>query len=70
MRARHDILLENYSKAIQLEGRTMAEMMHKDFLPALLAHTADTARAVREKESPGTLHRLRPEALKNPGGPL
>ena len=53
MRARHDILLENYSKAIQLEGRTMAEMMHKDFLPALLAHTADTARAVREKESLG-----------------
>ena len=53
MNARHDIILENYSKALQLEGRTMVEMMTKDLLPALLKYTADTASAVREKEALG-----------------
>ena len=51
--ARHDIILENYSKALQLEGRTMVEMMTKDLLPALLKYTAATASAVREKEAVG-----------------
>ncbi len=51
--ARYEILLENYGKALQLEGRTMTEMMEKDLLPALLAHIGHTAAAVRAKKELG-----------------
>ena len=51
--ARYEIMLENYSKALQLEGRTMVEMMEKDLLPALLTHTGDTATAVGAKQAMG-----------------
>lgn len=33
--SRYEILLENYVKTIQIEARTMAEMLRKDFLPAV-----------------------------------
>ena len=51
--ARYEIMLENYSKALQLEGRTMVEMMEKDLLPALLTHTGATATAVGAKQAMG-----------------
>lgn len=36
--SRYDILLENYSKTIHIEAKTMLEMLRKDFLPALLSY--------------------------------
>ena len=53
MFARYDIMLENYSKALQLEGRTMVEMMTKDLLPALMEYTGHTADAVSKKQALG-----------------
>ena len=64
IRARHDIFLENYSKALQLEDRTMVEMMSKDLLPALLSHTGATAAAVREKEALGLSVRCEKKLLE------
>ena len=49
--ARYEILLENYSKAIHVESRTMIEMLQKDLLPALLAFTGDTAQAAAQKKA-------------------
>jgi len=50
MQSRHDILLENYSKIINIEALTMIDMARKDILPAVTAYIkelADTAIAVK-----------------------
>lgn len=49
--SRYEILLENYVKAIQIEARTMAEMLTKDFLPALNAYAGETAKNAEMKKS-------------------
>ncbi|MDO4294920.1 MAG: glutamine synthetase III [bacterium] len=49
--SRYDILLENYSKAIHVEAKTMLEMMEKDFLPSLFSYTKELAAAACNKKS-------------------
>lgn len=49
--SRYEILLENYVKAIQIEARTMEEMLTKDFLPALNAYAGETAGNAGMKKS-------------------
>ncbi|MBR5973605.1 MAG: glutamine synthetase III [Clostridiales bacterium] len=49
MQSRHDILLENYSKIINIEALTMIDMARKDILPAVTKYVrqlADTAASV------------------------
>ncbi|MBO4687628.1 MAG: glutamine synthetase III [Clostridiales bacterium] len=49
MQSRHDILLENYSKIINIEALTMIDMARKDILPAITKYVrqlADTAASV------------------------
>ena len=51
MQSRHDILLENYSKIINIEALTMIDMARKDILPAVteyIRELADTAIAVKQ----------------------
>ena len=51
MQSRHDILLENYSKIINIEALTMIDMARKDILPAVteyIKELADTAIAVKQ----------------------
>ena len=51
MQSRHDILLENYSKIINIEALTMIDMARKDILPAVTTYIkelADTAIAVKQ----------------------
>ena len=46
MQSRHDILLENYSKTINIEALTMIDMARKDILPAITTYIkelSDTA---------------------------
>ncbi|MBC8530495.1 glutamine synthetase III family protein [Gehongia tenuis] len=48
LRARCDIMLENYSKVVHIEGLTMLEMARRDILPGVLEYVkalADTAAA-------------------------
>ena len=49
--SRAEIHYENYSKAINIEARTMIDMARKQFLPAIIKYTrtlADTVNAVKE----------------------
>ena len=49
MQSRHDILLENYSKIINIEALTMIDMARKDILPAVTSYVhelAETATSV------------------------
>ncbi|MBP5416301.1 MAG: glutamine synthetase III [Clostridiales bacterium] len=76
MQSRHDILLENYSKIINIEALTMIDMARKDILPAVteyIKELADTAIAVKqasgvdaefEKELIGTLSKLQSDISK------
>ena len=48
--SRHEILLENYSKVIHIEGKTMEEMVQKDFLPSCLFYMDDLAETVIRKQ--------------------
>lgn len=49
--SRYEILLENYAKTVLIEARTMAEMLTKDFLPALNAYAGETARNAASKKA-------------------
>ena len=51
LESRAEIHYENYSKAINIETRTMIDMARKQFLPAIIKYTrtlADTVNAVKE----------------------
>ena len=51
LESRAEIHYENYSKAINIEARTMIDMARKQFLPAIIKYTktlADTVNAVKE----------------------
>ncbi len=51
LESRAEIRYENYSKAINIEARTMIDMASKQFVPAFVKYTrslADTVNAVRE----------------------
>lgn len=49
--SRYEILLENYTKTVMIEARTMTEMLTKDFLPALNAYAGETAGHAASKKA-------------------
>ena len=49
LEARHEVLLENYSKTIGIEALTMLDMARKDILPAMSAYTTGLAAAITTK---------------------
>ena len=49
--ARHEVLLENYCKIINIEALTMLDMARKDILPAMSAYSAELADSVLKKTS-------------------
>ena len=49
LEARHEVLLENYSKTIGIEALTMLDMARKDILPAMSAYTTGLAAAIATK---------------------
>jgi glutamine synthetase len=54
LRARHDILLDNYCKVLNIETSTMIEMTRKQILPAVLSYMKEIAKtaAAKKKVSP------------------
>lgn len=48
--SRYEILLENYTKTVLIEARTLDEMLTKDFLPAVNAYAGETARSAASKK--------------------
>ena len=51
MQSRKEILLENYSKQINIEALTMIDMAMKDYIPAVSAYTGELASAALSKKS-------------------
>ncbi len=49
--ARHEVLLENYCKIINIEALTMLDMARKDILPAMSEYSAELARDAAAKSS-------------------
>lgn len=51
--ARHEILLENYVKTINIEAKTMLYMARREILPSLISYTTDLAHGVNAVEAAG-----------------
>lgn len=49
--SRYEIKLENYVKTIGIEARTLAEMIIKDFLPAVSTYAAEVSKNAATKKS-------------------
>ena len=50
-KARHEIHLEAYNKLINIEARTMVDMVMHQILPAALQYASDLAESIKRKES-------------------
>ena len=51
IRSRCDIMLENYSKVINIEALTMIDMARKEIMPAVMAYTKDLAETAAAKKA-------------------
>lgn len=51
LRSRHDIMLENYCKVLNIEALTMLDMARKDILPAVSAYTGQLASTLSAKRT-------------------
>ena len=49
IKARYDIMLENYSKVINIEALTMVDMAKKSILPAVAKYTKELAESIKIK---------------------
>ncbi len=53
VKARHEILLENYAKIINIEAKTMLQMARREILPAIMKYAADVASGINAIEAAG-----------------
>ena len=53
LKARTDVLLENYSKVINIEALTMIDMVKKQILPAVMRYTKEICDAGASKQAMG-----------------
>ena len=51
IRSRYEILLDNYSKAVNIEALTAIDMVRKQYLPAISAYVSDLSDTVLSKRS-------------------
>jgi glutamine synthetase len=51
--ARHEILLENYAKVINIEAKTMLSMARRQILPAVMGFVADLASGINAVKAAG-----------------
>ncbi len=49
--ARHEVLLENYCKLVNIESLTALDMVRKDILPAMSAFSCELAHAINQKSA-------------------
>ena len=64
--SRYEILLENYSKSINIEALTMQEMVRKDLTSGIIAYEQDLTKEILQKEQalPGAKAALEGNILK------
>ncbi|MBQ9862857.1 MAG: glutamine synthetase III [Lachnospiraceae bacterium] len=64
LRARYEVMLENYCKTLHIEALTMEDMVNKQFLPALMNYTDDiVVSALNKKEFSDSLSTVAEEKL-------
>ena len=51
LKSRAEILYESYSKAINIEAKTMIEMANKKYIPAVIKFTTDLAASINSVKS-------------------
>ena len=51
VRSRRDILLEEYSKTVNIEALTMVDLVRKDFIPAVMDYTKKLADLINSKKA-------------------
>lgn len=51
LNARHEVLLENYCKLVNIESLTALDMVRKDILPAMSAFSGELACAINQKSA-------------------
>jgi glutamine synthetase len=51
LHSRCEIMLENYCKTVNIEGHTMADMVRKNYLPAIVGYLGSLARSVAQMKS-------------------
>ena len=62
--SRYEILMENYSKTLHIEAKTLLEMMTKDLLPSLLTYEEQVAEAgAKKKAFSASISTIREEEL-------
>ena len=64
IRAREEILLENYSKVLNIEALTMIDMVGKQILPAVFAYSSDLAEGIVHKKACGVSVKAESDVLK------
>ena len=62
-RARHEIHLESYNKLINIEARTMVDMVMHQILPAALQYSSDLAESINRKRAAAGLSATSETAL-------
>ena len=50
LKARYEVMLENYCKTLHIETMTLQDMVHKQFLPALMKYTDDVVETALSKK--------------------
>ena len=50
LKARYEVMLENYVKTLHIETMTLQDMVHKQFLPALMKYTDDVVETALSKK--------------------
>lgn len=63
VRAREEILLENYSKVLNIEALTMLDMANKQILPAVFEYSSEVARCLKRKQDVGVTARAEADLL-------
>jgi glutamine synthetase len=64
LKSRAEIYYENYSKQINIEAKTMLDMVKKQIVPAVMKYEADTAKGVNELKAIGIDTSVQEDVLK------
>ena len=69
MQSRQDIILETYSKTINIEALTASDMVKRDILPAVSAYVSELSNGVLTRSRSARTSRARPSSTSSSGSP-
>lgn len=63
MLARREVYLEEYSKTLNIEVKTMLSMLHRQIIPACLTYAKDLGTIVSQKKPRQSMRRRKKSSL-------